>query len=509
MASDRLTVIVLAAGQGTRMRSALPKVLHAVAGRTLVGHVLAAAAPASPDDVVVVVGHERQLVIDHLAQTAPAVVAVVQEQQNGTGHAVRVALDALPDTDGTVLVLAGDVPLLQGRTIAALLDAHRTSGAVATLLTARVPNPTGYGRVVRDSSGAVTAIVEHRDADETVRAIDEINSAIYAFDAHSLRKALAGLTAHNAQGEEYLTDVVADFVAHGLSVHAVVAEDAADTEGVNDRAQLARAGATLRDRLTSAALRDGVTIIDPATTWLDATVVLETDAVIEPFTQLTGATIVRAGAIVGPYTRLTNCTVGAGARVLSSIGVGAVIGEHAEIGPYSYLRPGTVVGRRAKVGGFVETKNATIGDDSKVPHLSYVGDAVIGERTNVGAATIFVNFDGVAKHHTVVGNDVRIGSDSMLVAPVRIADGAYTAAGSVITEDVPPGAMAVARARQRTIDGWVERRRPGTRSAESARLAREAETVSGGANEADRQGTTGPSTSSTDPDAQRSQGVEQ
>jgi bifunctional UDP-N-acetylglucosamine pyrophosphorylase/glucosamine-1-phosphate N-acetyltransferase len=472
--SDRLTVIVLAAGQGTRMRSALPKVLHAVAGRTLVGHVLAAVAPAAPDEVLVVVGHQRQLVIDHLAQDAPGVTAVVQDRQNGTGHAVRVAMDALPDADGTVLVLAGDAPLLQAATIASLLGRHTASGAAATLLTARVPDPAGYGRVVRDGSGAVTAIVEHRDADEAVLAIDEINSAIYAFDAASLRKALAGLTAHNAQGEEYLTDVVADFVAQGLGVQAVLAQDAADVEGVNDRAQLARAGATLRDRLTSAAMRDGVTIIDPTTTWLDATVVLEADAVIEPFTQLTGATIVRAGAVVGPYTKLTDCTVGAGATVLSSIGTGADIGADAHVGPFSYLRPGTVIGRRAKVGTYVETKNARIGDDSKVPHLSYVGDADIGERTNIGAATVFVNYDGVTKSRSVVGSDVRVGADNMLVAPVCIADGAYTAAGSVITEDVPPGAMGVARARQRNIDGWVERKRPGTRSAESARLAREA-----------------------------------
>ena len=294
-------------------------------------------------------------------------------------------------------------------------------------------------------------------------------------------------------------------------MQALLAEDAADTEGVNDRAQLARAGATLRDRLTASAMRAGVTIVDPASTWLDATVVLEPDCIIEPFSQLTGSTTVGAGAVIGPYTKLTDCSVGEGATVLASIGIGAQIGPAATIGPYSYLRPGTVIGRHAKVGTYVETKNVTIGDDSKVPHLSYVGDAVIGQRSNVGAATIFVNYDGVAKHRSVVGDDVRIGSDSMLVAPVHIGDGAYTAAGSVITEDVPPGAIGIGRARQRNIAEWVDRKRPGTRSAESARLARAA-----AAGPAPAAGTSADSTSDdstiiqstqgTDPDQQRPQG---
>jgi bifunctional UDP-N-acetylglucosamine pyrophosphorylase/glucosamine-1-phosphate N-acetyltransferase len=472
--SDRLTVVVLAAGQGTRMRSALPKVLHAIAGRSLLGHVLAAVDAARPDEVLVVVGHGRDQVTAELSRTAPAARAVVQEEQNGTGHAVRLALEAAPGADGIVLVLPGDAPLLRPETIATLLEAHRATGSAATLLTARLADPTGYGRVVRSAGGDVTAIVEHKDAAPEIRAIDEINAGMYAFDAAALRGALERLTTDNAQGEEYLTDVVGAFVADGLPVAAIVAADAADTEGVNDRAQLARAGAMLRDRLTDRAMRDGVTIVDPATTWLDATVELEPDCVVEPFTQLTGATVVRAGAVVGPYSRLSDTVVGPEATVLASISVGADIGEAASVGPYSYLRPGTVIGRGAKVGTYVETKNARIGDGSKVPHLSYVGDADIGERTNIGAASIFVNYDGVDKHHATVGNDVRVGADNMLVAPVRIGDGAYTAAGSVIDSDVPPGALGVGRARQRNIEGWVERKRAGTRSAESARLALEA-----------------------------------
>ncbi|MCU1677864.1 MAG: UDP-N-acetylglucosamine pyrophosphorylase [Frankiales bacterium] len=494
---DRLTVIVLAAGQGTRMRSELPKVLHETAGRSLLGHVLAAVEPAAPDDVLVVVGHGRDLVTEHLARTAPAARAVVQEEQNGTGHAVRIALETMPRLDGTVVVLPGDAPLLRAETLDALLAEHRSSGATATLLTATVPDPTGYGRVVRDAAGAVTAIVEHRDADEAVRAIAEINAAMYAFDAAALRTALGNLTTDNSQGEEYLTDVIGAFVRGGFPVRAVIARDAADTEGVNDRAQLARAGAALRDRLTDAAMRAGVTIVDPSTTWLDSAVVLEADAVIEPFTRLRGVTVVRAGAVVGPFANLTDTVVDAGATVLSSTSIGARIGEGASVGPYAYLRPGTVIGRRAKVGAYVETKNAVIGDDSKVPHLSYVGDAEIGERSNIGAATIFVNYDGIDKHRSTVGDDVRIGADNMLVAPVRIGDGAYTAAGSVITDDVPHGAMGVARARQRNIDGWVERKRPGTMSAEAAKRARD-----GG-----RHGKTDDSTTSdNDPDRQHPQG---
>ena len=479
MGDDRLTVVVLAAGQGTRMRSALPKVLHEVAGRSLLGHVVAAVAPAPDDTLVVVVGHGRDAVTEHLAAIAPSAQAVVQAEQRGTGHAVRIALEAVPDADGTVLVLPGDTPLLRSETLDALLATHRGSGAAATLLTATVPDPTGYGRIVRGDDGSVTAIVEHKDADAATLAIDEINAGMYAFDAARLRTALTNLSTANAQGEEYLTDVVGIFVAAGAAVQGVRAPDPMDAEGVNDRAQLARAGAVLRDRITDAAMRSGVTIVDPASTWIDADVVLEPDAILQPFTHLLGATVVRAGAVVGPFTRLTDTVVGPGATVLSSTAIGADIGENATIGPYSYLRPGSVIGRRAKVGTYVETKNARLGDDAKVPHLSYVGDAEIGERSNVGAATIFVNYDGVAKHRSVVGQDVRIGSDSMLVAPVRIGDGAYTAAGSVITEDVPAGAIAVARAAQRNILGWVERRRPGTRSAESAKMARDASEQSG------------------------------
>jgi bifunctional UDP-N-acetylglucosamine pyrophosphorylase / glucosamine-1-phosphate N-acetyltransferase len=468
-------VVVLAAGEGTRMKSTTPKVLHPVGGRTLLGHVLAAAGTLEPEHLVVVVGHGRDQVEAHLAEVAPGAVVVVQEEQNGTGHAVRVALEGLGDADlgsGPVVVVAGDTPLLTGTTLASLVGAHTDAGAVSTVLTAVVDDPTGYGRVLRaPASGLVTGIVEQKDADDAQRAVREINSGVYAFDAAALRDALGRLTTDNAQGEEYLTDVLGLHVAAGLVVAAVVAADADEILGVNDRVQLATAGALIRDRVNAAWMRAGATIVDPATTWIDADVVLERDCVIERNTALRGRTSVASGAHVGPDTDLTDVVVHEGASVVRTHGSSSEIGAGATVGPFSFLRPGTRLGAKGKIGAFVEAKNAVIGDGSKVPHLSYVGDVEIGVGSNIGAATVVVNYDGVAKHRTKVGDHVRIGSDTMLVAPVTIGDGAYTAAGSVITDDVPPGAMAVARGRQRNVEGWVVRRRPGSPAAEAAQAA--------------------------------------
>jgi len=425
-------VVVLAAGEGTRMRSATPKVLHSVCGRTLLGHVLDAVAPLDAARTLVVVGHGRDLVT---AALPPGVTAVVQEEQRGTGHAVRVALDAVPDADGTVVVLYGDMPLLPASTLQRLVAEHDGG---ATVLTARFAEPFGYGRIVRDGDGYVAAIVEERDATDEQRAIDEVNGGVYAFDAAALRDALSRLSTDNAQGEEYLTDVVSLI---GRAKPVVGLEE--ELAGVNDRAQLAAVGAVLRERILTTLMRCGVTVVDPATTWVDATVTVEPDATIEPFTRLRGTTRVATGAVVGPHAEV----------------VDAVVGEGATVGPFAYLRPGTVLGPRSKAGSYVEIKASTIGAGTKVPHLSYVGDATIGERSNIGAATVVVNYDGVAKHKTVIGDDVRIGSDTMLVAPVEIGDGAYTAAGSVITKNVPPGALGVGRAYQRNVEGWVARRR--------------------------------------------------
>jgi len=464
-------VVVLAAGEGTRMRSTRPKVLHEMAGRTLVGHTLAAAAPLGADTTLVVIGAGREAVAAHLHQVAPDAVPVVQAEQRGTGHATRVALEAAPDVDGTVLLLPGDTPLLRIETLRRLVEEHQSSGAVATVLTAVVPDPTGYGRVLRRSDGAVLAIVEHRDATEEQRAVDEVNTSVYAFESGPLRDALNRLSTANAQGEEYLTDVVGLFVDAGLSVGAMVA-DPVETAGVNDRAQLAAAHKAYNQRLLEDWMRSGVTVVDPATTWVDAEVALAPDVVLRPGVQLHGRTAVARGAEVGPDCTLVDTAVGEGARVIRAHCVGAEIGPDAEVGPFAYLRPGAALGRGSKVGTYVEVKGSEIGPGAKVPHLSYVGDATIGAGSNIGAGNIVANYDGVAKHRTVIGEHVRTGSDTVLVAPVTVGDGAYTASGSVITDDVPPGALGIGRARQTNKTGWVAKRRSGTASAEAAERAR-------------------------------------
>ena len=471
-------VVILAAGEGKRMKSDTPKVLHSMAGRSLLGHVIEAASTLEPQHLVVVVGHGRDQVQEHIDEIAPWAVTVVQEQQNGTGHAVRVALHGLAErgiavSDGPVVVLTGDTPLLTGQTLVGLLLEHESTAAAATVLTARLDDPTGYGRIVRSADGSVTAIVEHRDADEAHLRIDEINSGMYSFDAEALAAALGQITTDNAQGEEYLTDVVGLLRAGGRSVSASVCVDPHEILGVNDRVQLAEAAGLMRDRINAGWMREGVTIVDPASTWLDVDVELEPDVLVRPQVTLRGPTSIASGAIVGPGTTLISCEVGSGAEVIHTWAELAVIGADARVGPFTYLRPGTILGRGSKAGAYVEIKNSTLGDGSKVPHLSYVGDTEIGEGSNIGAATVTVNYDGVAKHRTVIGDHVRIGSDSMLVAPVTIGDGAYTAAGSVITDDVPPGAMAVGRARQRNVEGWVERRRSGSPAADAAERARQ------------------------------------
>jgi bifunctional UDP-N-acetylglucosamine pyrophosphorylase / glucosamine-1-phosphate N-acetyltransferase len=470
-AHAQLTTIVLAAGEGTRMRSATPKVLHRVAGRTLVEHAVRAAAGLEPANLAVVVGHGREQVSEHLNQLDPKITIAVQESQNGTGHAVTCALAKLPEPAGIVLVTYGDVPLLDTATLSALLAEHTSAGNAITVLTAAVEDPSGYGRIVRDERGAVTAIVEHRDATNEQLRIDEINSGIYAFDANVLTEALSRLQPHNAQGELYLTDVIAIATEDGKGVGALRCDDPWLVEGVNDRVQLAALGKELNRRVVEGWMRAGVTVIDPATTWIDLDVELERDVEIEPNVQLHGHTVVGEGARVGPDTTLTDMTVGAGASVVRTHGRESTIGAGANVGPYAYLRPGVVLGERGKIGTFVEVKNSEIGQGSKVPHLSYVGDATIGEFSNIGAASVFVNYDGVAKHRSVVGDHVKTGSDNMFVAPVSVGDGAYSGAGTVIRRNVPPGALAVSGGPQRNLEGWVLKHRQGTPSAEAAQRA--------------------------------------
>jgi len=461
------TVVILAAGEGTRMKSSTPKVLHSISGRSLVGHVLSAVSALSPKQVRVVVGAGREQVEAHLSEIAPHVTTVFQEKRGGTGHATQLALDGLK-ASGTILVLAGDTPMLTGSSLSELLNAHHAGGFTASVLTAEHPDPTGYGRVIRADDDSLLRIVEERDADEIQRDILEVNSGVYAFDAIKLAGAIGKLKNDNSQGELYLTDVIEILRNEGGKIAAVLIDDFIEILGVNDRVQLAESAALLRDRINEDLMRDGVTIVDPLSTWVDATASVASDVVLMPGTAISGTTTVAAGAVIGPRTTLVDCTVGTGARVIESRCTEAIIGEGASVGPYTFLRPGTKLLPHSKVGAYVEMKNATLGEGSKVPHLSYVGDAVIGEGSNIGAATIFVNYDGVEKHYTVVGDHVRIGSDSMLVAPVTIGDGAYTAAGSVITEDVPPGAIGVGRAKQRNVIGWVLRKRAGSKSAEAA-----------------------------------------
>ncbi|MGV8968280.1 MAG: bifunctional UDP-N-acetylglucosamine diphosphorylase/glucosamine-1-phosphate N-acetyltransferase GlmU [Cellulomonas sp.] len=484
-------VIVLAAGEGTRMRSAVPKVLHTLAGRSMLGHALAAARELDPQRIVVVVRHGRDLVAEHVHALDPAALVADQDDIPGTGRAVQCGLSMLDAAahadlarnetpaeptaavvDGAVVVIAGDVPLLDGATLAELLAAHTADGNAITVLTTEVADPTGYGRIVREAgTGDVLAIIEQKDATPAQREITEINSSVYVFDAAALRSALGRLGRDNAQGEVYLTDVLAITHADGGAVRAVRTDDPIQVEGVNDRTQLATLRAELNRRILEDWMLAGVTIVDPATTWIDVDVDLAPDVTLLPGTQLFGATTIETGAVIGPDTTLTDVQIGVGATVVRTHGSSAIIGAGAIVGPFSYLRPGTVLGERGKIGTFVETKNATIGAGSKVPHLTYVGDATIGEETNVGASSVFVNYDGVSKHHTTIGSYARTGSDNMFVAPVTVGDGAYTGAGSVIRRNVPPGALAVNSGAQRNIDGWVLRSRSGTPAAAAAARA--------------------------------------
>lgn len=457
------------------MKSSTPKVLHTIGGRSLINHVVEAAATTEPEHLVVVVGHGAPEVTAHLEEVAPWVTTVEQTERHGTGHAVRIALAALNNAgvslaQGPVVVLTGDTPLLTGETLQLMLASHERDSAQATILTAEISDPFGYGRIIRNGS-EVIGIVEEKDATAEQKLIHEINSGMYAFSAASIIDSINLINSHNAQGEEYLTDVIGLIHSAGGVVAGVIAPDANDILGVNDRVQLAQAGGIMRDRINANHMRAGVTIADPASTWIDVDVDIAFDVTLLPQTVLRGPTSIETGAEIGPGTTLISCEVGAHAVIRHTWGELAVIGAHASVGPFTYLRAGTEIGAEGKAGAFVEIKNSQLGTGSKVPHLSYVGDAHIGDYTNIGAGTVFVNYDGVNKHRTEVGSGVRIGSDNMLVAPITIGDGAYTAAGSVITEDVPAGAMAVGRAGQRNIDGWVQRKRPGTYSAEAAERA--------------------------------------
>ncbi|MFP1152756.1 UDP-N-acetylglucosamine diphosphorylase/glucosamine-1-phosphate N-acetyltransferase [Mycobacterium sherrisii] len=473
-------VLVLAAGPGTRMRSDTPKVLHTLAGRSMLAHALHSIAKVAPQRLVVVLGHEHQRIAGVVADLADAlgrrIDVALQDAPRGTGHAALCGLAALPpDYAGVVVITSGDTPLLDADTLADLIATHHAVSAAATVLTTTLSDPFGYGRILRsqDDPGEsqVLAIVEEADATAAQRSIREVNAGVYAFDAGALRSALGRLSSDNAQQELYLTDVIAILRGDGRTVHAQHVDDSALVAGVNNRVQLAQLGAELNRRIVAAHQLAGVTIIDPATTWIDIDVTIGRDTVVHPGTQLLGRTQIGGHCVVGPDTTLTDVTVGDGASVVRTHGQSATIGGGATVGPFTYLRPGTALGADGKLGAFVEVKNSTIGTGTKVPHLTYVGDADIGEHSNIGASSVFVNYDGTTKLRTTVGSHVRTGSDTMFVAPVNVGDGAYTGAGTVLREDVPPGALAVSAGPQRNIENWVQRKRPGTAAAEAAEKA--------------------------------------
>ena len=469
MTDSRLAIVVLAAGQGTRMKSATPKVLHELAGIPLIGHVLSTAQALAAAHLLVVVRHERDRVAAAASALAPEAVVVDQDETPGTGRAVEQAVDALPaDFDGDVLVLSADVPLMDADTLASVLAGHRAANVPVTLFSTVVADPTGYGRVVRESDGSVSRIVEEKDASKAERAITEVNAGMYVFAAAALRDKLAGLTTENAQGEKYLTDVVGALHGDGHAIGGIVVAEEWKVWGVNDRAQLAQVGAQLNALTVRGWQLAGVTIQDPATTWIDRAVTIEPDVTILPGTQLKGATAIAAGAVIGPDTTLVDTEVGAGATVKRTDATLAVIAAGATVGPFSYLRPGTELGADGKIGAFVETKNAHIGQGAKVPHLSYIGDATVGEGANIGAGGITANYDGVNKHRTEIGAHVKTGAHTVMVAPVTIGAGAYTGAGTTIRNDVPPGALALAVASQRNLEGWVHTHRPGSAADQAA-----------------------------------------
>ena len=443
-----ITAVVLAAGEGTRMRSTTPKVLHPLCGRPMLLHVIDALCALPLERIVVVVGHGAERVTKTLQEqlaTELPIEFVEQRAPRGTGEAVSVALTAGAfddlDAEDDLLVVPGDTPLLRAETLAALATEHRVSEAAATMLTTRPRDVEGLGRVLRDSHGRVDRIVEQTDASEEEREVDEVNTSIYCFRRNLLAPALRRLSPENAQGEYYLTDAIEVLRRAGHLVHALEA-DPAEVLGVNNRAQLAEAEAELRSRINTRWMLEGVTMVDPERVYIHATVELEPDVCLLPGTMLEGRTVIGTGSVIGPDARIVDSVVGAFATVSSSAVFESEIGDSCTVGPFAHVRPGTRLGREAKVGSFVETKNADIGEGTKVPHLSYVGDADIGPGSNLGCGTITANYDGSAKHHTTIGSDVHTGSNSVLVAPVTVGDGATIAAGAVVTHDVPPGALA-------------------------------------------------------------------
>ncbi len=451
-----LAAVVLAAGKGTRMKSKLPKVLHKLCGKPMLSYVIDSVIVAGVEKTVVVVGYGADLVAQEVKDTAQV---AFQAEQLGTAHALMQAAPFLKDFPGQLLVLCGDTPLIEAGSLSKLVENHRAAGAVATVLTAEMEEPAGYGRVIRDGMGRVTRIVEQKDASPEEKLVREVNTGIYCFETAGLFDALNKVTPANAQGEYYLTDIIEMYVRRGLAVGAVMLEDPREMTGINDRVHLAEVERYIRGRVLDDLMRSGVTVMDPSSTFVDRNVRIGRDTVIYPFTIIEGDTVIGEECIIGPGSRLVNACVGSGVSVQNSIVINSKVGDNCSIGPFAYLRPETRLGRGVKVGDFVEIKKSVLGDGSKVPHLSYVGDATVGEKVNIGCGSITCNYDGHKKWPTHIGDSAFIGSNTNLVAPVEVGAGAFIGAGSTITKDVPAGALGVERAKQKVVPGWVERRK--------------------------------------------------
>lgn len=449
---QNLFAVVLAAGKGTRMRSQKHKVLHEVCGKPIIDHILASLSALSPTETILVVGHQGETIKEHIGDRASI---VEQQEQLGTAHAVLQAEQILADKEGVTLVLNGDHPLFTAHTFERLIQQHQQSQAAATVLTAMVEDATGYGRIVRDENGSVKRIVEHKDATLEELKIQEISTGTFCFDNQKLFDALKRVDNDNAQGEYYLPDVLSILHEDGEMISAEVMDDVEEAMGVNDRVQLAEAARCMRERILNKHMQNGVTIVDPNNTYIDADVVIGRDTILEPGTFLRGKTVIGSNCVIGPQADLTNVTVLDESKVQYTVAQDSVIGERTSVGPYAYLRPGTKLGSSVKIGCFVDLKKAKIARGSKVSHLAYVGDAEIGEDVNIGCGVITVNYDGVKKHQTVVEDGAFIGCNTNLVAPVKVEKGAYVAAGSTITHDVPADALAIARERQVNKEGYV------------------------------------------------------
>lgn len=446
--------VILAAGQGTRMKSKLYKVLHPILGRSMIQYVIEALQPTNLDELVTVVGHGAEMVSKEVGDKSKF---VIQAEQLGTAHAVMQADELLKDKKGTTIVVCGDTPLIRQETYQALFDYHESSQSKATVLTTDVSDPTGYGRVIRDDVGNVSRIVEHKDAADHELAVNEINTGTYCFDNEALFEALENVDNDNAQGEYYLPDVVEILKNQAEKISAYKMSDAEESLGINDRVALAEAEGIMKRRINKAHLREGVTITDIDNTYIGPDVKIDPDVTIYPGTMLLGETEIKSDAVIGPNTEITNGYVGQATRVRQSVITDSSVGARVEVGPFAQIRPESKIGNDVKVGNFVEIKKSTLGDDTKVSHLSYLGDATLGDNVNVGCGSITVNYDGVRKHETIIESDSFIGCNSNLVAPVKVGEGAFIAAGSTINEDVPGNALAIARSKQVNKEGYVEK----------------------------------------------------